>query len=218
MPKIFTEDEKHQRFLFATNMKARLQQDPSFISRLLLIDESTIRIGQSCIYHNRRPISRPKVVGYQPNFYKNVNIWAGITNRTTTEPVLFCQNLRSDGYEIILENHLRPFIDANGPLHVIQDNSPIHTSGQTTDAIAANNISLIKLPTYSPDINVIELLWSHLKNYVRKKPCHTVNAVRRRVYKFFHYKITPQLLQNLFNHFKKVLDEIIQRNGDWTDM
>ena len=61
-------------------------------------------------------------------------------------------------------------------------------------------------------------LWSHLKNYVRKKPCHTVNAVRRRVYKFFHYKITPQLLQNLFNHFKKVLDEIIQRNGDWTDM
>jgi len=45
-----------------------------------------------------------------------------------------------------------------------------------------------------------------------------LNAVRRRVYKFFHYKITPQLLQNLFNHFKKVLDEIIQRNGDWTDI
>ena len=44
-----------------------------------------------------------------------MNIWAGITNRTTTEPVLFCQNLRSDGYEIILENHLRPFIDANSP-------------------------------------------------------------------------------------------------------
>jgi len=55
MPKIFTEIEKQQRLLFATNMKMKLQQDPSFISRLLLIDESTIRIGQIGIYHNRRP-------------------------------------------------------------------------------------------------------------------------------------------------------------------
>jgi transposase len=103
-------------------------------------------------------------------------------------------------------------------LHVIQDNSPIHTSYQSRDAAASLNISLIKLPAYSPDINVIELLWADLKNYMRKKPCHTANAVRRRVFKFFRYKITAQLLEKLFRHFEEVLDEIIQRNGDWTDM
>ncbi len=155
-PKIFSDSEKNHRLLFATNMKARLEQDPTFISRLLLVDESTIRIGQSGIYHNRRPRNHPSVVGYQPSFFKNLNIWAGITRTTSTAPVMFRQNLNAAGYEIIVEQHLLPFINAHGPLHVVQDNSPTHTAKQSIDVMTSNDISIIKLPAYSPDINVID--------------------------------------------------------------
>ncbi len=130
---------------------------------------------------------------------------------------MFGLNLNAAGYEIIVEQHLLPFINAHGPLHVVQDNSPTHTAKQSIDVMTSNDISIIKLPAYSPDINVIECLWHALKNYIRKKPCHTVHAMQKRVSKFFRYKVNSQILENYFDHFLKVLDEIILRQGDWTD-
>jgi len=46
-PKIFTQQEKEARLLFAINMRSRIRHDPSFISKLLFTDESTVKIGTS---------------------------------------------------------------------------------------------------------------------------------------------------------------------------
>ncbi len=71
----------------------------------------TIRIGQSVIYHNRHPTNRLSVVCYQPGLFKNVNIWAEITHTTSTLTVMFGLNLNAAGYEIIVEQHIFPFIN-----------------------------------------------------------------------------------------------------------
>ena len=156
-PKIFTEEEKVTRLLFAHNLKEMISNNPGFIQKLLLIDESTIRIGQLGIYHNRKPSSRPEVAGYQPHFFKNLNIWAGITSSRATAPIMFSQTFKKEAYEILIEEHLRPFIENHGECYVIQDNSPIHTSNLCKDSMVVNGVNLIRLPPYSPDINIMGL-------------------------------------------------------------
>ncbi len=62
----------------------------------------------------------------------------------------------------------------------------------------------IKIPPYSPDINVIELVWAKLKKYTRKKVCRSKQALVYRIQKFFQYKMTPAKCQKYLNHMNHV--------------
>ena len=50
---------------------------------------------------------------------------------------------------------------------VVMDNNPIHKLDEIEDAIAAAGAGLLFLPTYSPDLNPIELCWSKVKSRLR---------------------------------------------------
>lgn len=62
----------------------------------------------------------------------------------------------------------------------------------------------MKIPPYSPDINVIELVWAKLKKYLRKKLCRTQRELVYRINKFFKYKMSPANCQKYINHINKV--------------
>ena len=55
----------------------------------------------------------------------------------------------------------------------------------------------MKIPPYSPDINVIELVWAKLKKYLRKKLCRTQRELVYRINKFFKYKMSPANCQKI---------------------
>jgi transposase len=50
---------------------------------------------------------------------------------------------------------------------VVMDNNPIHTLAEIEDAIEAAGAWVLFLPTYSPDLNPIELCWSKVKSRLR---------------------------------------------------
>jgi transposase len=50
---------------------------------------------------------------------------------------------------------------------VVMDNNPIHKLDEIEDAIAAAGAGVLFLPTYSPDLNPIELCWSKVKSRLR---------------------------------------------------
>jgi transposase len=50
---------------------------------------------------------------------------------------------------------------------VVMDNNPIHKLDEIEDAIEAAGASVLFLPTYSPDLNPIELCWSKVKSRLR---------------------------------------------------
>ena len=73
------------------------------------------------------------------------------------------------------------------------------------------------MAAYSPDINVIENLWSEMKTFVHKIPCYSIAALVERI-KTFISAFTAERCSGYIRHFKNVLQEIISRKGAWTDM
>ena len=52
---------------------------------------------------------------------------------------------------------------------VIMDNVNFHKHRQVEEAIERAGARLLFLPPYSPDLSPIELMWSKLKHYLKKK-------------------------------------------------
>jgi transposase len=50
---------------------------------------------------------------------------------------------------------------------VVMDNNPIHKLAEIEEAIEAAGAWVLFLPTYSPDLNPIELCWSKVKSRLR---------------------------------------------------
>lgn len=64
---------------------------------------------------------------------------------------------------------------------VVMDNLNMHKSLATRRLIESAGATPIYLPTYSPELNPIELLWAHLKRDLRKLALDGEEPLRRAV-------------------------------------
>ena len=78
-PKVFTEEEKERRLLFALN---NLNND---FRNTVFVDECSIQTRRHGIYHNRLKSSRPRVRIDKPKSVDTVNVWGGISYYGTTQ-------------------------------------------------------------------------------------------------------------------------------------
>ena len=67
--------------------------------------------------------------------YKGINFWAGITSFGHTQPVIYRQNLTSDGYKVIIREKIVPFVEQNAPITILQDNASSHTAKESISLI-----------------------------------------------------------------------------------
>lgn len=80
------------------------------------------------------------------------------------------KSMDSYKYDAIILNKVEAFLQAN-PNHGfiwMQDNASCHRSKETTANLELRRIPYIKWPRYSPDLNLIEHVWSWMKNYIQK--------------------------------------------------
>ena len=87
-PKIFSQEEKNLRYVFALYLKDSLSSCDRFIHRLITIDESKLQTSRLNFYHNRLPCSYPSTSGIKPRSCKSLNVWAGITSRGAIKPAV----------------------------------------------------------------------------------------------------------------------------------
>ena len=62
----------------------------------------------------------------------------------------------------------------------------------------------MKLPPYSPDINIIELVWAELKRFLRKKLLRNEQEIADRVALFFETQLTIFKYRNYISRVDQV--------------
>lgn len=82
---------------------------------------------------------------------------------------------------------------------VVIDNLPAHKAAGVREAIEARRATLRYLPTYSPDLNPIEMPFSKLKAFLRKVAERTIPRLRRRI-STFAPSLTAREARNYFRH------------------
>jgi transposase len=111
----------------------------------------------------QRPVVR--VTGQR----RKVNVISAISPRGRLWFRCFKGNLTATRFEEFLRDLLR---DIRGPIELVFDKHPAHVAASTRRFILEhrNRLRAHYLPSYAPDMNPDEHVWSHLKRLFRSKP------------------------------------------------
>ena len=82
---------------------------------------------------------------------------------------------------------------------VIMDNLSVHKVKGVKELILSANALPLYLPPYSPDLNPIEMLWSKLKNFLRKWKVRDVKLLRNAV-KAAAFRVLASDCRGWFKH------------------
>jgi hypothetical protein len=126
-------------------------------------------------------------------------VW-GCVSATGTGPIYRVEGIMNAiGYRDILHNVLLPYSEENLPLNWIfqQDNDPKHTSLLVRKWFTDNHINVMDWPAQSPDLNLIENLWSIVERSVAAKKSKNVNELFDTVTECWN-DVSPKFCAKLF--------------------
>jgi transposase len=82
---------------------------------------------------------------------------------------------------------------------VFMDNLNIHKMKRVRELIEAAGATVVYLPTYSPELNPIELWWNDLKRELRRQSID-IEAELRSAARRERTRLAPSKIQNWFGH------------------
>lgn len=122
-------------------------------------------------------------------------------------------------YEEIIRDFAVPAIESkyNNDYIFQQDNCSIHTSAYMKEYFLKSNMTLLTWPANSPDLNLMETVWSMLSNviYSSRQP-KNLQELRERIFKETanFNTLRKQDLVNLHKTFSKRVCKLLQSNGN----
>lgn len=130
-------------------------------------------------------------------------------------------NVNAAAYLQILQEGLLPSLDDAGvqTWEVVyqQDNAPAHRGAQVKQWLGGKHMEILWWPPYSPDLNIIENLWSIIKRRVRKRTPFPSNVDQLWSYvEEEWYQVTVEEIQALYESIPRRVNAVIQARGGWT--
>jgi transposase len=177
-------------------------------AKTVFSDESFLQLQANTVKYWCR--KGKKVYKLVPKNRKKLLFWGAFSSQGTF-PLHFVEGrLDSDHYcEIIRENYIP---HAKKGFRLLQDNDPKHASKKTTQWLHDHNVKIISIPSYSPDLNPIENLWSVIKRRVEKQSPTNLEQLKKCLLDEWT-KVEKPLLKNLVNSMKKRCEAVIEAKG-----
>ena len=126
---------------------------------------------------------------------KKLHVWGAISSKGTVSLSLFEDNMDGDLYRKIIRGKTnemsRMFPEG---FIFMQDNDPKHKAKKTMEYLDDNFMETLLWPSYSPDVNPIENIWSWLKGKVSKEMPQNLDDLKKKIKKYWN-QITPAMLE-----------------------
>ena len=171
-------------------------------SRLVFLDEC----GVNTTLHRRyaRAPRGERAVGVVPRNWKHNTTVVGALSLEGVLAVMTLEGaLDGAAFQVFIEHFLCPVLQP-GQI-VIADNLGAHKSPKVKELIEAKECLWVPLPTYSPDLNPIENLWSQFKSHLRKEAARTQDKLDALIWPSLS-RATPQHARNWFQNAGYALD------------
>lgn len=137
-----------------------------------------------------------RAVGVVPRNWKHNTTVVGALSLSGVEVAMTLEGaLDQVAFEVFIEHFLCPRL-VPGQI-VIMDNLSSHKSPRVKQLIEEKQCLWVYLPTYSPDLNPIEMLWSQFKSVLRKEAARTQEALDALIWPALS-RATPQHIANWF--------------------
>jgi transposase len=145
-------------------------------SQLIFLDESGAHLGMTALYG--RSFSHERTKSFSP-FNKGIRVsLMAALGIDEIKAALFGQwHVNGEIFLQFIQECLVPVLE---PGHIVfMDNLKAHKVCGVRESIEKVGASLIYLPPYSPDLSPIELAWSKIKAYLRKKAARTFEQLQQ---------------------------------------
>ena len=133
---------------------------------VIFTDECSVQLdshGKLCF----RMKKEPRKLKPRPKHPVKVHIWGGISKHGATLLVMFTGIMNAEGYCIVLDQGLMPFVQNKSYRYRFQqDNDPKHVSKRAQQYFDENGINWWRIPPESPDLNPIKNVWGALKYFL----------------------------------------------------
>lgn len=209
-----TKEQKKARVKFAIDNKDRDW------SKVLFVDEKAFHIMS--IPNRKNDVVWTDTIEEVPiapttHMTSKINVFGAISKNGKSKLHIFENNLTGEYYKTILGATLLPSAQElypNNDWALIQDNDPKHKSHVAQDYVAEEVPECIEFPPSSPDLNVIENVWSMMGEDVAKTASTNLKSLKRSVKRAWDNLITQQYIDSLIASMPKRLKAIIKNKGD----
>ena len=165
-------------------------------SRLVFLDETGAKTNMTRLYARAKKGKR--ALDYTPHgHWSTTTLVAALTVQGAIAPMVLDGPMDRICFEAYVEQVLIPTL---GPgTIVVMDNLAAHKSSAIVQRLHAVGAQLWYLPSYSPDFNPIEMMWSKVKATLRSAKAHTQERLIETIAHALE-DITPEHSHNFFRH------------------
>jgi transposase len=195
--------------------KAYFNWKPDQWRKVIYSDECQFQIFSSSRTYVRRPINTRFLTRYTIKTVKyggkSLMVWGAITSDGEKILIRCPDRLDSFKYQDVLNQGLHMIYDKQKIF--IQDGAPCHTSKSTIEYLERNHICYMSdWPAQSPDLNIIENIWSVLKLRVSKLKPTSLEQLWELIQSEWD-KISLDYIRKLYDSIPRRISEILKSRG-----